>query len=77
MRLEQREERVTWDQQALRRFECNRAGRIRPRLVCGHGADGIAGTEELQDHIGAARRRLEDLHASGDDGIQESDASPS
>src|SRR5262245_2538208 len=68
--LEEREERSTGNEQALGRFERNRAGWIRSRLIHGDGADRVAGTENLEDDVGATRRRLEDLYAAGDDRVQ-------
>src|SRR5262245_11989176 len=70
MCLEEREERSAGNEQALGRFERNRAGRIRPRLIYRDRANRVARTEDLQDDVCAARRRLEDLYTAADDGVQ-------
>src|SRR5262245_65123519 len=70
MCLEEREEGSAGNEQALGRLERNRAGRIRSRLIRGDGADRVAGTENLENDVGAARRRLEDLYTAADDRVQ-------
>ena len=64
--LEQREERLARDEQAGGRFERDRARRVGTGLVDRHGAHRIARAEDLEDHVRAARRGLEDFHAAGD-----------
>jgi hypothetical protein len=64
--LKEREERLARNEQAGGRFQCDGAGRVRPRLIDRYRADGISWPEQFEDHVRAPRRGLENLHPASD-----------
>ena len=66
--FEQPEERRLLDPHAFRALEGDRRRRERYALIDGNSAQRIASAENLEDDLLAGGRRLEHLHAAGDDG---------
>src|SRR3970040_680695 len=70
MLLEQRKKDRPGDDEARGVLERDGARGTGPPVVGGHGAERIAGAEDLEDQVLAARHHLEDLHAARGDRIE-------